>query len=61
MSEPNKERLHLFFNDDEVLFAEGFDASIMGLDTNSLRVVYSKQKMIDGLVDGGMELDEAME
>ena len=61
MSEPNKERLLLFFDDEELLFADGFDASIIGLDTNSMRVVYSKQKMIDGLVDGGMELDEAME
>jgi len=61
MTEPNKERLHLFFNDEDLLFADGFDASIIGLDTNSMRVVYSKQKMIDGLVDGGMDLDEAME
>jgi hypothetical protein len=61
MTEPNKERLLLFFDDEDLLFADGFDASIIGLDTNSMRVVYSKQKMIDGLVDGGMELDEAME
>ena len=61
MSEPNKERLHLFFNDDELLFADGFDAAIIGLDTNSMRVVYSKQKMIDCLVDDGMDLDEAIE
>jgi hypothetical protein len=61
MSEPNKERLLLFFDDEDLLFADGFDASIIGLDTNSMRVVYSKQKMIDGLVDGGMDLDEAME
>jgi len=61
MTEPNKERLLLFFDDEDLLFADGFDASIIGLDTNSMRVVYSKQKMIDGLVDGGMDLDEAME
>jgi hypothetical protein len=61
MTEPNKERLLLFFDDEDLLFADGFDASIIGLDTNSMRVVYSKQKMIDGLVNGGMDLDEAME
>ena len=55
-----REQLLKFVPDDTLLFADGFDDAIMGLDTNSLRVVYSKQKMIECLLKD-MELDEAIE
>ena len=41
-----REQLLKFVPDDTLLFADGFDDAIMGLDTNSLRVVYSKQKKV---------------
>lgn len=55
-----REQLLKFVPDDTLLFADGFDEAIMGLDTNSLRVVYSKQKMIECLLKD-MELDDAIE
>ena len=55
-----REKLLKFVPDDTLLFADGFDDAIMGLDTNSLRVVYSKQKMIECLLKD-MELDDAIE
>ncbi len=55
-----REQLLKFVPDDTLLFADGFDDAIMGLDTNSLRVVYSKQKMIECLLKD-MELDDAIE
>ena len=55
-----REQLLKFVPDDTLLFADGFDDAIMGLDTNSLRVVYSKQKMIKCLLKD-MELDDAIE
>jgi hypothetical protein len=55
-----REQLLDFVPDDTLLFADGFDDAIIGLETNSLRVVYSKQKMIQLLLDD-MELDDAIE
>ena len=56
----NREKILAFVPEEDLLFADGFDDAIMGLDTNSLRVVYSKQKMIECLLKD-MELDEAIE
>ena len=36
-----------FVPDEELLFADGFDDAIIGLECNNYRVVYSKQKMIE--------------
>lgn len=46
---------------DGVLFADGFDEAIIGFDTESRRVVYSQQRMINILVCDGMELEDAVE
>ena len=43
----NKEKLIQAYFEEELLFADGFDDAIMGFDSNSMRVVYSKQKMIE--------------
>jgi len=55
-----REQLLNYVPEDTLLFADGFDDAIIGLDTNSLRVVYSKQKMIECLMKD-MELDDAIE
>jgi len=55
-----REQLLNYVPEDILLFADGFDDAIIGLDTNSLRVVYSKQKMIECLLKD-MELDDAIE
>jgi hypothetical protein len=56
-----REQLLLFVPDDSLLFADGFDDAILGLDTLSLRVVYSKQQMIQILIDEDMTPEDAIE
>lgn len=56
-----RDQLLAFVPDDTLLFADGFDDAILGLDTLSLRVVYSKQQMIQILIDEDMTLEDAME
>lgn len=43
------------------LFAEGFDAAIIGVDIDAERVVYDKDKMVDILVEEGMDPTDAIE
>ena len=43
------------------LFADGFDDAIIGIETVSERVVYSKNIMIDILIDEGMDEIDAIE
>lgn len=47
--------------DDEILFADGFDDAIMGVEVNTNRVVYDYNKMIGVLIAEGMTLEEAIE
>jgi hypothetical protein len=56
----NRERLLLFVPEEDLLFADGFDDAIIGLDTQNLRVIYSKQKMIETLLTD-MSVDDAIE
>ena len=56
----NREKILAFVPEEDLLFADGFDDAIIGLDTQSLRVVYSKQKMID-ILEPEMGLDDAIE
>lgn len=47
---------------DEVFYkADGFDNAIIGVEDNSMRLVYSINKCIRILVEEGMEVDEAVE
>ena len=46
----------------ELLFADGFDDAICGVDTVGVRVCYDVDKCIEILVkEHGMDLDEAIE
>jgi hypothetical protein len=56
-----RDQLLAFVPDDTLLFADGFDDAIIGLDTLSLKVVYSKQQMIEILVSEDMTLEDAIE
>lgn len=47
--------------DEELLFADGFDAAIIGVDVVSNRVVYSHGLMMEVLVLEGMTAEDAME
>lgn len=49
------------FDDEELLFADGFDDAILGVCSSSYRVIYSVEKMIRILMDEGMEHIDALE
>jgi hypothetical protein len=49
------------FEDEELLTADGFDEAVIGIDTNSMRIIYSTQKCVDILVKQGMDENEATE
>ena len=40
----NREKILAFVPEEDLLFADGFDDAIIGLDTQSLRVVYSNKR-----------------
>ena len=44
-----------------MIFVDGYDSAILGLDTEYKRVIYSKEKMIDILVEEGMTDVDAVE
>jgi hypothetical protein len=49
------------FEDEELLFVDGFDAAIIGVDTVTYRVVYNKEIMIEVLIAEGMSYEDALE
>jgi hypothetical protein len=49
------------FEEEELLFVDGFDAAIIGIDTVSFRVVYNKEIMIEVLIAEGMSYEDALE
>jgi hypothetical protein len=49
------------YEDDELLIADGFNDAIIGIDEQSMRIIYSTQRCIQTLIDGGMDLEEALE
>ncbi len=49
------------FPEDEFLKADGFDSAIIGVDTTSMRLVYSEKECIELLCLEGMDFEEALE
>jgi len=50
------------FPDEEILKADGFDEAIIGIDTVSMRLIYSVTKCISMLcLDEDMEVEDAIE
>ena len=49
------------YEDEELMFVDGFDAAIIGIDTVSYRVVYNKEIMIEVLIAEGMSYEDALE
>jgi hypothetical protein len=49
------------FEDEELMFVDGFDDAIIGIDTVSYRVVYNKEIMIEVLIADGMSYEDALE
>jgi hypothetical protein len=49
-----------WFPEDEVLVADGFDDAIIGIDSNSMRLIYSVSKCIE-ILSKDMDEEEAVE
>ena len=49
------------FEETEFLKADGFDEAVMGFDLNSDRLIYSISKMLEILMNDGMEKMDAIE
>jgi len=49
-----------WFPEDEVLVADGFDDAIIGIDSNSMRLIYSISKCIE-ILSKDMDEEEAVE
>ena len=60
----NMKEIQQAVENNETMFADGFDDAIIGLDTSGdvFRVIYDREKMIDILRDRDrMDLDEAID
>ena len=44
-----------------MIYVDGYDSAILGMDTEYKRVIYSKSKMIDILIEKGMDDVDAVE
>lgn len=54
--------IELYSDTEDVVFATGFDDAIIGFEPNLWRVVYSREKAIEILVNNdGMSEEEAVE
>ena len=50
-----------WFDEEELLIADGFDEAIIGIDEHSFRLIYSCEKCIEILVGEGMSHGDAIE
>jgi len=48
------------YSDEELLIADGFDLAIIGIDDESMRIIYSMKKCIEILTES-MNEEEALE
>lgn len=49
------------FGDQTLLIADGFDDAVIGVDRNSMRLVYSVKKILAILIKEGMTEEDAIE
>jgi hypothetical protein len=49
------------FPDETFMFADGFDDAIIGICEVTNRIIYSKQRIIEILMEEGMEYDDALD
>lgn len=49
------------YPDETILRADGFDDAIIGVEEDSMRLIYSVSRCVQILVDDGMSIEDAME
>jgi hypothetical protein len=58
----NREMIIDMYPEETFLFVDGFDEAIIGVDTETMRIIYSVKKCIDLLMECGIpDVDEALE
>ena len=50
-----------YYFDEEILIADGFDSAVIGIEQNTMRLIYSVRECIEILVVGGMSIEESIE
>jgi hypothetical protein len=50
-----------YFQDEEILKADGFDDAVIGIDTGTMRLIYSVTRCVEILIVDGMDMNEAIE
>jgi hypothetical protein len=55
------EKILVWFPEDDILKADGFDDAIIGIDDASMRLIYSVDKCIQILIEEGMTEEDAVE
>lgn len=50
-----------WFPEDQFVLADGFDEAIIGVDTDSMRLIYSVTKCIEILMNQDISQDQAVE
>jgi hypothetical protein len=49
------------YPDEEFLKADGFDDAVIGVEPNSMRLVYDRDRMVEILVEEGMTYEDSIE
>lgn len=49
------------FPDHDFVFADGFDSAIIGVEVNTMRVIYNHDKILSILIKEGMSEEDAIE
>ena len=55
------ESLIAIYPDEELLIADGFDEAILGIEENTMRIIYSVSKCLEIIEAMGMPEQEALE
>jgi hypothetical protein len=50
-----------YYQDEEILKADGFDDAVIGIDTGTMRLIYSVTRCVEILMVGGMDMNDAIE
>lgn len=50
-----------YYQDEEILKADGFDDAVIGIDTGTMRLIYSVTRCVEILIVGGMDMNESIE
>ena len=50
-----------YYQDEDILKADGFDDAVIGIDTGTMRLIYSVTRCIEILIVGGMDMNDAIE